>query len=276
MKIGLNAWTVEKTVDMPGMFEAVKNAGFDVLEMNIDKPTRSLHSLSFETTAADYEAVRALSKAHDLPVTSISSSLWDAQMGRKEQWDEAEALLYKQLEAAQELGGTGILICPGGQDEDHSMVSTRKNCIDFLKAHRDEIERRNIFVGVENIWNCFFLSAYDMASFIDEVGSAKIGAYLDLGNMLVTSHPQDWVEILGSRIGKCHIKDFKRNGFLQGGDWDVLIGDGDGQWDKVMDALAKVGYSDTIIAEVFKMQQPGTYEDFYKVTCERTNKVVNG
>ena len=182
MKKALNAWTVEKSADMEQTFAAVAKAGFAGIELNVDAPGAP-HGLSMETTAADYADIRRLSEKYQLPVCSIASSLgWQAGMGNPAHWDDGQALLYKQIEAARELGAGGILIVPGGIGGDITLDAARKNCVAFLQSHRRYIEQHGIFVGVENVWNGFFLSPYDMASFIDAVDSPLVGAYLDVGN----------------------------------------------------------------------------------------------
>ena len=36
-----------------------------------------------------------------------------------------------------------------------------------------------------------------------------IKAYFDVGNVAISGYPQDWIRVLGKRIVKLHIKDFK-------------------------------------------------------------------
>lgn len=262
MKRALNAWTVEGSLNMEETFAAVAAAGFEGIELNVDGPGAA-HGLSMNTTAADYAAIRELSKKYNLPVCSISTSLWGSKMGNKEQWADAEALLYKQIEAAKELGADGILIVPGGMGGATTLDTARKNSIAFLQAQKAKIEELGIFVGVENVWNGFFLSPYDMASFIDEVNSPKIGAYLDAGNMLAFSVPEYWIEVLGSRIGKVHVKDYKRNGGLNsGGTWqDITHGSAD--WKVMIPALRAAGYDGYLVGEVFKAFPDMSWEDYY-------------
>lgn len=61
------------------------------------------------------------------------------------------------------------------------------------------------------------MSPFDMKAFIDGLGSPYIGAYFDVGNVVVTSAPEHWIEILGSRIFKIHVKDYKREGRIYSG-----------------------------------------------------------
>ena len=66
--------------------------------------------------------------------------------------------------------------------------------------------------------------------------------------MIQYGFPEHWIRILGSRILKAHVKDFRRavgtlNGFVN------LLG-GDVDFPEVMRAFSEVGYDDYIIAEV--------------------------
>lgn len=262
MKRALNAWTVEGSLDMEETFAAVAKAGFEGIELNIDAPGAP-HGLSMNTTDADYAAIRNLSRKYNLPVCSISTSLWGGKMGIREQWKDGEALLYKQIEAAKALGADGILTVPGGMGEELTLDAARKNSIEFMKKQKSEIEKLGIFVGLENVWNGFFLSPYDMVSFVDEVDSPMIGAYLDVGNMLAFSVPEYWIEVLGSRIGKVHVKDYKRNGGLNsGGTWqDITHGSAD--WKTMIPALRLAGYDGYLVGEVSKAFPDMSWNDYY-------------
>jgi len=275
MKSALNAWTVESSLSMEETFAAVAAAGFDGIELNVDAEGKSAHSLSLSTTAADYAAIRALSAKYNLPVASVSTSLWGAKMGLAANHADGEALLYKQIEAAAALGATGILTVPGGMGTDGATLdSVRRTSIAFMKAHREEIERLGIFVGLENVWNGFFLSPYDMVSFIDEVGSPKIGAYLDAGNMIAFSVPEYWIEVLGNRIGKVHVKDYKRSRALNsGGTWEDIT-HGSAEWKKIIPALRAAGYDGYLVGEVFKADAEMSYADYYKKVAGEIGEII--
>ena len=274
MKTALNAWTVDKNCTMEETFAAVSAAGFSGIELNIDRDGASPHALSMSDTSSNYEAIRALSTKYTLPVSGISTSLWGGKMGIPAEHADGEALLFKQIEAASALGADGILTVPGGMGNGITLDAVRRTSIDFLRTHRDEIERRGIFVGVENVWNGFFLSPYDMATFIDAVGSPMIGAYLDVGNMLAFSVPEYWVEVLGSRIGKVHVKDYLRNkGINSGGSWqDITHGSAD--WSAIIPALRAAGYDGYLVGEVFKADPDLSYPDYYKKVADEIGEII--
>ncbi len=262
MKKSLNAWTVEGSLNFEEMFAAVSAAGFDGIELNVDGS--GAHSLTLSTTKEEFAAIRALSEKYNLPVVSISTSLWGAKMGHPDEWEAGRTLMLKQLEAAKELGANGILVVPGGMGGDYTLAAVRKNSIEFMESMKADIEEIGIFVGVENVWNGFFLSPYDMASFIDEVGSPKIGAYLDAGNMLAFSVSEYWVEVLGNRIGCVHVKDYLRNGGLNsGGTWQDIT-HGSANWQAIIPALRKAGFDGYLTGEVGKADPNMTYADYYK------------
>ncbi len=263
MKKSLNAWTVEGSLNFEETFAAVSAAGFDGIELNVD--SSGVHSITMSTTKEEFAAIRALSEKYNLPVVSISTSLWGAKMSHPDEWEAGRALMRKQLEAAAELGAGGILVVPGGgMNSEYTLAAARKNSIEFMKSMKDEIEEIGIFVGVENVWNGFFLSPYDMASFIDEVGSPKIGAYLDAGNMLAFSISEYWVEVLGSRIGCVHVKDYLRNGGLNsGGTWQDIT-HGSANWKAIIPELKKAGFDGYLTGEVFKADADMSWPDYYK------------
>lgn len=273
MKKSLNAWTVEGSLNFEETFAAVSAAGFDGIELNVDGS--GAHSITLSTTKEEFAAIRTLSAKYNLPVVSISTSLWGAKMGHPDEWDAGRELMRKQLEAASELGAKGILVVPGGMGGEYTLSTVRKNSIDFMKSMKDEIEATGIFVGVENVWNGFFLSPYDMASFIDEVGSKKIGAYLDAGNMLAFSVSEYWVEVLGSSIGCVHVKDYKRNGGLNsGGTWQDIT-HGSANWQAIIPALKKAGFDGYLTGEVFKADDNMTFENYYKKVAGEIATIIS-
>ena len=104
-----------------------------------------------------------------------------------------------------------------------------------------------VALGIENVWNKFLLSPLEMRSFVDAVGQGAY-AYFDAGNVLVSGYPEHWIRILGSRICKIHVKDFKRQvGNIEG---FVDLFAGDVNFRAVIKALRHVGYDGFITAEV--------------------------
>ena len=86
----------------------------------------------------------------------------------------------------------------------------------------------------------------------DELGP-QVGWYLDIGNIVNYGWPQQWVRILGERILKLDIKDFSRKKRNEEGLWKGFqceIGEGDGDWAAVNEALVKLDWKGWATAEV--------------------------
>jgi len=108
------------------------------------------------------------------------------------------------------------------------------------------------------VWNRFLLSPIETALLIDEVGSPFFGAYFDVGNIIYIGYPEQWIEILGKRIFKIHLSDYRFNQAGLGAFVDLFAGDVD--FVKVAKALKDVGYDDWLTVEMLPnyKQFPGT------------------
>ena len=273
MKKALNAWTVEGSLGMEAMFEAVSRAGFDGIELNVDAPGAS-HGLSMNTTEEDYALIRSYSERYRLPVVSISTSLSGGMSGHPERWEDYRRLIRKQIEAAKALGAKGILTVPGGMNADLTLKAARETSIAFYKTVKDEIEASGILVGLENVWNGFFLSPYDMTSMLDEIDSPAIGAYFDAGNMLAFSVSEYWAEVLAGRVICVHVKDYKRHGGLNsGGTWEDIT-EGSANWAAIVPALKKGGFDGYLTGEVGKADPDLSWDDYYKKVAGQIRDII--
>lgn len=119
-------------------------------------------------------------------------------------------------------------------------------------------EKVKVDLCLENVWNGLFYSPLELRDFIDSFSSSRLKVYLDLGNMLgYHQHPPDWIHILGKRIGRVHIKDFKKSVGSLAGFCDLL--EGDVPWAQCMSALRKIRYNKTVVAEMIPFA-PGRLE----------------
>jgi hexulose-6-phosphate isomerase len=110
-------------------------------------------------------------------------------------------------------------------------------------------EKVGVDLCVENVWNGLFYSPLEFIDFVDSFKSSRLGVYFDVGNVLgYHQHPPHWIELLGKRIRRVHIKDFKQSvGSLEG---FCDLTEGDVPWAESIAALRKIGYDRTVIAEM--------------------------
>ena len=273
MKSALNAWSCPGHHDFETMFRALKAAGFDGVELNVDDENNpSCHSLTVNTTNEELKKIRDLSEKYELPVASISSSLYHGptlgagtQAGR----DRSRQIMEAQIRCAEALGGTGILVVPGGIGPDCSIAKAWDNNMESLRSLSDIIEGTSVKVGLENVWNNFFIDPFQMARFIDELGVKNVGAYFDVGNVAIFTWPEYWIDILGSRIVKIHVKDFSRCSGNSGNFVNLL--EGAIRWNKVMEALRGAGYDDYLVAELGCMNATPDY--LYRITKDALDEI---
>ena len=105
---------------------------------------------------------------------------------------------------------------------------------------------------------------------IDEVGHPLIGTYFDVGNCILYGYPEQWVGILGERIKKVHVKDFKRAVATGAGFCQLL--DGDADYGAVMRALRGAGYDDFLTSEVSVRNMPDGQG--IRDTAERIDTII--
>ena len=161
--------------------------------------------------------------------------------------------LCEVIDEAKLYGGIGLLKVPGAVSKSVSYDENYRRSQAQIRAAAAHAEKQRIKILVENVWNNFLLSPMEMARFIDECQSPWVGSYFDVGNVLRYGWPEQWIRILGPRIGKIHIKDFSLekaeiNNLAKG--FSVKIGDGDCDWAVVRQALVDIRYSGWATAEV--------------------------
>ena len=125
-----------------------------------------------------------------------------------------------------------------------------------------------VVIAIEEVWNRFLLSPIEMEKYIRDFESPWIKAWFDVGNVLLYGYPQDWIRTLGNSIVKLHVKDFKRK--EDGYAW-VNLGDGDADWPEVRKALAEIGYSGSVIAEL-----EGGGEAYLRDLSSRMDRLILG
>ena len=171
--------------------------------------------------------------------------------------DESVKLHDAALQRAAWLGCKAMLMVPGvvtspiAPDErvryDHALDRCREN----TRRLAETAERVGVDLCLENVWNGLFYSPVEFASFVDEIGSGRVGVYLDVGNLLgYQQHPPHWIELLGKRIKRVHFKDYSEEFGWEGRYAFSKLGEGDVPWPETVDALQKIGYEKTVIAEM--------------------------
>ena len=250
----INGWAFPKALPLDEAFQQAAAAGYEGFELTMDEEG----PLTLDVTADRCASVAAAAAKAGVPLCSLASGLfwkyWFTSDDRSER-ERAHGVARAMLRAASDLGVDAILLIPGvcmplsGDRPPIPYDVAYDRALEALRALAPVAEERGVHVGVENVWNGMLLSPLEMRDFIDAVGSPWVGAYFDVGNVVRSGLPEDWIRILGPRIKKVHFKDYRRWVGTLGGFVGLL--EGDVNWPEVMTALSEVGYDGALVAEVF-------------------------
>ena len=268
IKKGINIWSFDAALPLEECMRLAKKASFDGIEpaLTFDCP------LGLNSTDGEILAIGECADRIGIELCSLATGLfWQYSMtsSREDIRRKAQDIVKREIDVAALLNIDCVLVCPGAvgvdfkpgevvPDSEKTGYYTGCEVIDYDIAYeraRDTLAelapyagQKNVTIGVENIWNKFLLSPLEMRNFLDEIGSPFVGAYLDVGNMMLFGYPQHWIKILNKRIKKVHFKDYRREAGGLSGFVDLLAGDVD--WDKVMEAFGAAEYSGWAIGEM--------------------------
>lgn len=268
IKKGINIWSFDQDYSIEECMVLAKDAGFEGIELALSAKGH------LSLTSSDEEIVSIRKKAEEIGINinSLATGLyWQYSLTSDQEYirNKAKEVVKRQLDIAALLGADCILACPGAvgvdfkpedvvPDADEIEFFAGSEIIDYDVAYeraRDAFielapyaAEKQVYIGVENIWNKFLLSPLEMRTFIDEIDSQWVGVYLDVGNMVLFGYPEHWIKILGSRIKKVHFKDFRIDAKGLAGFVDLLAGDVN--WVRVIDEFEKIGYQGWANAEM--------------------------
>ena len=163
--------------------------------------------------------------------------------------------LLQGLRDAKAYGASSVLLVPAVVKKDVSYTDAYTRSIAEIKKAVPLAEELGVAIVIENVWNQFLLSPLEAAAYVDSFKSPQVRWHFDVGNVVNTGFPEQWIRTLGSRIAKIHVKEFSRKlrdekGPRFGFQCELMTGDSD--WPAVMTALDEVGYSGWLIAEQYR------------------------
>jgi len=238
---GINECGIPGGLSREEEFRLLAETGFDGVELNIDR----------YFTDEEIAEINELQKKYNVKVIgAVTGLLWANPLTsndpeKREKGKEAVKML---IDTAKALGAEAVLVVPGAVTPDTSYQDAYNNALQSLAELKPYIMEKQIYVCIENVWNKFLLSPLEMRDFVDKVDCEYVQSYFDGGNVLVNSFPDYWVEILGKRIKRVHIKDFKCSIGNITGFCDLL--DGDLDFARFMKSLREVGYDSYITIEI--------------------------
>ncbi len=244
MKKGLTQICLGRASRIPDALQLCREIGYQGLEILLTESGE----LTMTSGPSDYEAIRRMSEAAGVELTSICGA-GDLSDNDPAVRDAYKAQIRKMLEAAEALGLDTVLVTGGRTNEKVPYDVAFERQLAALQELAPEAERRRVNIGLENIWNKLLISPLEFRDFLDRIGSEYVGCYFDTGNVLLYGYPEQWIRILGKRIKKIHFKDFRIDHNERRYEWSQLM-QGQVDWPAVMREIRVIGYDDYVITEV--------------------------
>src|ERR1700674_3781585 len=213
-------------------FKLGRDLGFEEIECPTTPDERIAEELKRASEATGLRIHSVMNQAH-----------WKYPLSSADPAVVAESVkgMETSLHNAHFWGADTVLLVP-------AVVNPKTSYRDAWTRSQEQIRKLipkaaelKVIIGIEEVWNKFLLGPLEFARYIDDFSSPWVRAYFDVGNVVISGYPQDWIRTLGKRIIKLHIKDFKfeDRGMAK---WTPLR-EGEINWPEVYKALAEIGYS---------------------------------
>lgn len=233
--IGIKGTVLEK-------FRAMKEAGFDGVE-----PLGGMNRAE----------VLAAFKATGLQAPSVCCHThWEKPLSAPDEATRKNGLegLLLSLRDAHAYGATCVLLVPGVARDGVSYRQCFERSIVEIRKAIPVAKETGVKIAIENVGNDFIMSPEQAVEYLDAINSDWVGWYFDIGNAGRVGPAERWIQVIGKRIFRIHIKDYSAKSAEPGAGRSARpkLLDGDTNWPAVMKALDDAGYTGWATSE-----QPG-------------------
>mgnify|MGYP003329754220 FL=1 len=184
--------------------------------------------------------------------------------------------LRQGLRDAKAYGASSVLFVPGVVNQETSYADAYPRAVEGIRKAIPLAEELGVAIAIENVWNKFLLSPLEAAAFVDQFRTPAVRWHFDVGNVIDSGWPEQWIRILGPRIAKIHVKEYSRKlrdkerpyaGFK------AELFSGDSNWPAVTAALDSVGYSGWLISEQYRT--PGLSDaEWLKTLSAQMDRII--
>lgn len=235
IKKGLGFWMIKEELSLLDKFKLVKDLGFDGIEFNspLDLPLKELLEARDKTGV---EIPSTVNKDHwGKPISDPDPAIRQFTIDS----------MARSLEQTKELGGDTVLLVPGVVSDTVSYKTAYDNALDSIRKMIPHAEKTGVKIALENVWNNFILSPIEAKDFLDKIDHPLVGWYFDLGNILRYGWPDHWLEVLGDKVFKLHVKEYSKKIMNEQGlgkGFNVELTQGDVNWSQVMKTIKSINY----------------------------------
>ncbi|MBO1299100.1 MULTISPECIES: L-ribulose-5-phosphate 3-epimerase [unclassified Enterococcus] len=261
-------WTWQERLD------AVKNLGFDFLEMSIDESDERLARLDWSD-----EQITRLKQAIDASGISIHSLCLSGHrrfpFGSADRDKQAQALamMKKAIKLAYRLGIRIIQVAGYDVYYEEKSIETRESFIRGMRASIKEAAQYGIILSVEIMDDPFMNSIRKFMYLKKQIPSPYLQVYPDLGNL--SAWPENDVSVELEQgieyITSIHLKDTQSvTTNSQGKFREVVFGQGCVDFTGVLQTLKRLNYEGTFLIEMWS----GADHDYEQQILEAKNYLL--
>jgi len=236
LKKALVVTMLPKAMGYPDRFQLARRAGFDGIEMRtVSDPS-------------EVEAVQSAAEQSGLIIHSVmNSDHWKYPFSSSDPATVEKGIrgMETSLRNAKRWGAGVVLLVPGVVNPETPYRDAYERSQKQVRKLIPLAKELGVAIAVENVWNKFLLSPLEFIRYVDAFDSRWVRAYFDVGNIVLYGFPQDWIRTLGKRIVRIHLKDFKSDTRQF-----VPLREGSVNWPEVRMAIAGIGYTGFLTAEV--------------------------
>lgn len=255
--VGVVLGVYEKALAWTGswdrLFAQAREAGFAFVDLSIDETAERRARLSW--TAEERLAVRRASLRQGVAIGGICLSAHrTVGPGSSDPAVRSEALqiLVDAVDLSVDLGAPLVQIAGYYAYYEVPHPDARVRYLDVLRAGADHAARRGVMLGLENVDGTDVTSIQRAIEVCNEVGSAHLQLYPDIGNL--AEQRLDVVGELAAGQGRMlalHVKDT-----LPGHPRRVPMGQGVVPWADAFSELARQSWSGRIMIEMWNDSKP--------------------
>src|SRR2546430_3406673 len=140
--------------------------------------------------------------------------------------------LVQSLQDAKAYGASSVLLVPGVARDGVTYQQCFERSIVEIKKAIPVAQDAGVKIAIENVGNNFIMSPKQAIEYLDAINSEWVGWHFDIGNAGRVGPAEKWINLLGKRIVKIHVKDFSAKPAAPGERPKLL--DGDTNWPAVM------------------------------------------
>ena len=250
-RIGLSTCSKPISVEL---FQAYKAAGIEVAEISVARE---------EYPSLDYQGIKAAADeagvefwSFHLPFAGYTNIASPDEQVR----EEAVRILSDYIEKAASIGIKIYVIHPSvGANPDEERALRIECAKKSLKALAEVAAQFGGEVAVEDLpRTCLGRCSYELLELVS--ADERLRVCFDTNHLLMED-PAEFVRKVGKKIVTIHVSDYD---YLNERHW--LPGEGDLQWDRILEALKEVGYEGPWMYEV-RFSAPRSMQRERDLTC---------